>query len=189
MQKIPTLFKRNWDTGRITNSRIVSEESLEGAVATEKLDGTNVRVTIRNGVPVRLEKRRNPTKPQKGLGIIDPWYVDANPNAPEDKHIFESVDNTDMSSIPDGEWSAEALGPKIQGNPLGLDTHILIFFSVPEVRQRMEIDVSSLEFQSLRELLPTLRSSISPTKRVEGLVWWSPRGEPVAKIKLKDFRK
>ena|SRR5688572_19260046 len=49
--------------------------------ATEKLEGTNIRVILRAGRVVRVEKRRNPSKLQKQQGIIDGWYVDAEESA------------------------------------------------------------------------------------------------------------
>ncbi len=88
--------------------------------ATEKVDGTNIRVTVRTGRVVRVEKRRNPSKIQRQQGIVDGWYVDTDENAKEDKWIYEVVRETEITGWPDGEHSVEALGPNIQGNPLGL---------------------------------------------------------------------
>ncbi len=99
-------------------------------VATEKLDGTNVRLTVRSGTLVRLEKRRNPAKAQKAAGIVDGWYVDADAGSAEDRWIREAAENTDVAGWPDGEHSVEALGPRIQGNPLGLDRHVCVPFNL-----------------------------------------------------------
>ena len=79
---------------------------------------------------MRLEKRRNPSKIQKKNGIKDGWYVDADEFGQEDKWIFEAMKNTDLSQWPDGEHSCEALGPKIQGNPLGLEEHLCVPFNL-----------------------------------------------------------
>jgi hypothetical protein len=90
MEKIKTIFERDWDGKRgVTNKPIVTDFS--GAVATEKLDGTNVRVTVRAHTAVRLEKRRNPDKIQKHKGINEPWYVDASPFEAEDKWIYDAL--------------------------------------------------------------------------------------------------
>ena len=71
--------------------------------------------------------RRNPSEIQKRNGIIDGWYVDADEFGKEDKWIYEAVENTDLSPWPDGEHSCEAVGPSIQGNPLGLaEAHLCI---------------------------------------------------------------
>lgn len=49
MEKIPTLFDRNWDSDRKVNPTLaVADFDFDQAIATEKLDGTNVRVTVRN---------------------------------------------------------------------------------------------------------------------------------------------
>ena len=78
MEKIPTIFDRNWDGNRKVNEKlVVLEFDFENAIATEKLDGTNVRITVRNHTVVRVEKRKNPSKIQKQKGIKDPWYIDA----------------------------------------------------------------------------------------------------------------
>ena len=121
MEKIQTLFERNED-GNITKeiSPRISNYALDNRglwQATEKLDGTNIRVTMRNDNVVRVEKRRNPNRKQKDFGIIDPWYTDANEQNPEDAHIFAAVHGTNFIGIPDGEWSGEAIGTKHSGKP------------------------------------------------------------------------
>ena len=129
MQKIKTIFERDWDGDRTVIDKLIVDFDFANAVATEKLDGMNVRLTVRNHVLVRLEKRRNPDKVQKAKGIEDPWYKDADENSTEDKYLYEAARNTDLSDIPDGEWSGEALGPNIQGNSLNLDSHRVVLFS------------------------------------------------------------
>jgi len=94
------------------------------------VDGTNVRLTVRNHQLARLEKRRNPTKLQKAKGMIDPWYIDANEFGPEDKHIWEAARNTGLADVPDGEWSGEAIGPKIQGNELRLRGEVTFYLTM-----------------------------------------------------------
>ena len=86
MEKIPTIFDRGDNFRVIDKVREGCEWVFEGeGVATEKLDGTNVRLTIRAGQCVRVEKRRNPSKIQKKNGIKDGWYVDADEFGKEDK--------------------------------------------------------------------------------------------------------
>ena len=184
MRKIPTIFKRDWNTRLVVNEVASCCEwvfACEG-IATEKLDGTNVRLTVRGGAAVRVEKRRNPTKTQKSMGIIDPWYVDANADAPEDKWILQAAINTSVGSWPDGEHSCEALGPKIQGNPLGLIAHRCVPFNLSPVRHP---DVPRT-FEGLREWLGTADSLFSPGHAIEGIVFHHPDGRR-AKIKRKDF--
>lgn len=184
MQKIPTIFDRDWEGNRAVINKVVQELPM-GAVATEKLDGTNVRLTVRNHTLIRLEKRRNPTKLQKAKGIVDPWYVDADEYAPEDKHIWEAARATDISDIPDGEWSGEALGEKIEGNPLHLSGHTVFLFSY--MWHRVAFQDAPTDYEGLKEWLPKQLSKFGNNCNIEGLVWWNQQ-EPIGKIKVKDFK-
>lgn len=183
MEKIPTIFERGPDFRVTDEVRVGCEWVFAGeGLATEKLDGTNVRLTVRAGKCVRLEKRRNPSKKQKQQGIKDGWYVDADEFGKEDKWIYEAMQNTDLSDWPDGEHSAEALGPKIQGNSLGLDEHVCVPFNLV-IPSFDEIDRS---FEGLRQSLVVLESHYSPSHLAEGVVFHHPDGRR-AKIKRKDF--
>lgn len=183
MEKIPTIFKRDWEGNRgVINEYVIDPKNIQHAVATEKLDGMNVRITVRNHIAVRLEKRRNPSKLQKAQGIKDPWYVDAI-EGPEDKWLFSALKFTDLSDIPDGEWSGEALGEHIQGNPLGLTNEIIMFFSLGKVPVFENVPTT---FDELKVWLPLQESKFGKGK-IEGIVWHSSSGL-MAKIKTKDFK-
>ncbi len=183
MEKIPTIFERGEDFRVIDQIRQGCEWVFSGeGTATEKLDGTNVRLTIRSGHCVRVEKRRNPTKVQKNKGIIDGWYVDADQNGQEDKWIFEAVENTDVSAWPDGEHPCEALGPQIQGNPLGLQQHRCVPFNL----QIPLYEGLPRTYAGLQKALAELESQYSPQHLAEGIVFHHPDGKR-AKIKRKDF--
>ncbi len=188
MQKIPTIFDRNWEGDRkVNNKLVVTDFDFSTAIATEKLDGMNVRVTVRNETVVRVEKRRNPSKIQKQQGIKDPWYVDAKESDKGDKYIFEAVASTDYSSVPDGEWSAEALGEKIQGNPLKLKGHSLFLFSLEDKKKSVAFENVPIEFEALKKWLPQQKSLIGNDCGIEGIVWHQPETGEMCKIKLKDF--
>jgi hypothetical protein len=185
MKKIPTIFKRDWENGgKIMPEYEIDPNLFEGAVATEKIDGTNVRVTIRNHTAVRLEKRRNPDKIQKHKGIEEPWYTDATDGDPQDKWIFAALRNTDLSQAPDGEWSGEAVGPNIQGNPLNLEKNQIVFFSLG--RAPIFHDVPTT-FEELRSWLPAQKSLFGRDCGIEGIVWHCRDGS-MLKIKVKDFK-
>jgi len=190
MNKIPTIFDRDWKGNRGVVSTTVVPISKE-AVATEKADGTNVRLTVRNHRLVRLEKRRNPTKKEKLMGIKDPWYVDADEYSPQDKYIWDAARNTVLEEVSDGEWSGEAIGEKIQGNPLELEGRWVFLFSIKQRREsRLFRDVPTT-FEELKEWLPKQKSTFNPDCPIEGLVWWDAllgRDRPVGKIKQKDFK-
>lgn len=183
MRKIKTIFERG------TNGKVIDKyvddftpDLLIGANATEKVDGTNVRVTVRNHTAVRLEKRRNPDKIQKHKGIIEPWYVDAGMFDPQDKWIVDALKNTDLSEISDGEWSGEALGTDIQGNPLQLSINRILFFTLDQAPVYTNVPT---DYQGLKEWLPGT-FSIYGHGNIEGIVWHCPNGD-MYKIKAKDF--
>ena len=183
MEKIPTIFDRG-DGFKVTNQHRKGCEWVfagEGR-ATEKVDGTNVRITVRAGRVVRVEKRRNPSKIQKQQGIVDGWYVDADEFSKEDKWIFAAVKGTDVASWPDGEHSAEALGPNIQGNVLGLEKNLCVPFNL----EIPVYEVAPRTFDGLKQYLTQLESLFSPGHLAEGIVFHHPDGRR-AKIKRKDF--
>lgn len=183
MKKIKTIFERDWDGNRkVINQALVAEDILKLAVATEKLDGTNVRLTVRNHEVMRVEKRRNPDKIQKQKGIEEPWYTEADQYSPEDKWIFDAVKNTDLSEVEDGEWSGEALGTNIQGNPLNLDKNVVVLFSYGQAPILEDVPT---DYEGLKAWLPTAQSKYG-TGNIEGIVWHTPGGE-MYKIKTKDF--
>lgn len=186
MKKIKTIFERDWEGNRKVIDQYVDSAlyvTLESCVATEKLDGTNVRLTVRNHTLVRLEKRCNPSKIQKQKGIEEPWYADATDGDPQDKWLFDAVKNTDLSDIPDGEWSGEALGKNIQGNPLNIDTNTIVLFSCNKAPVFENVPTT---FNELKEWLPKQKSKFGNDCRIEGIVWHAPNGE-MYKIKTKDF--
>ncbi|HYP99400.1 MAG TPA: hypothetical protein VER96_12085 [Polyangiaceae bacterium] len=183
MEKIPTIFDRGDDFRVTPKPRAGCEWVFAGeGRATEKIDGMNIRITVRAGHVVRIEKRRNPSKLQKQQGIIDGWYVDTDEHGKEDKWLLEAVRGTDVSGWPDGEHSAEAVGPHVQGNPLGLSQHLCIPFNL-EIPSYDDIPRT---FDSLQAHLATLQSKYAPGHLAEGIVFHHPDGRR-AKIKRKDF--
>ncbi len=184
MHKIPTLLERNPGTFKVVDK--VKEDCLwvvaGQGIATEKLDGTNVRLTVRLATVVRIEKRRNPDKGQKKLGILDGWYTDVDPRDSSNRWIVEAVNRTSYLEWSDGEHCCEALGPKIQGNPLGLEEHVCIPFNLaPPV-----VLDAPRHFEGLRTFLETMDSVFSPGHLAEGIVFHHMDGRR-AKIKRKDF--
>lgn len=185
MEKIPTLFERDDKFKVVAKVHPDCQWVRKGeGFATEKLDGTNVRLTTRKGLIVRVEKRRNPSKEQKKQGIKDGWYMDADPEDPSNKWIYEAVLGTTAVNWPDDEHSCEAIGPKIQGNPLGLEMHVCVPFNLyPPVIMKVP-----RSYVGLREYLATADSMYSPGHLMEGIVFHHSDGRR-AKIKRKDFPK
>jgi len=202
MEKIPTLFERDEHFRVVDRPRAECAWVFNGeGTPTEKLDGTNVRLTVRSGHLVRVEKRRNPSKVQKQQGIVDGWYVDTDEYAAEDKWILVAARGTDVSGWPDGEHPCEALGPRIQGNPLGLEQPLCVPFNFapagsaasdparggPSHGGRVPAyDEVPRAFVELREFLADLDSRFAPGHPAEGIVFHHPDGRR-AKIKRRDF--
>ncbi len=187
MRKIKTIFDRDWNGSRQVIDKYINgfnPDVLIEAAATEKLDGTNVRITTRNQIVVRVEKRRNPDKIQKQKGIEEPWYIDADEYSPGDKWIFDAVKNTDFSEIPDGEWSGEAVGKNIQGNTLNLENNRIMFCTLGQAPIFENVPT---DYEGLKEWLPKQKSKYGNDCGIEGIVWHCKNGE-MYKIKLKDFK-
>ncbi len=89
---------------------------------------------------------------------------------------------TETADWPDGEHCCEALGPKIQGNPLGLERHLCVPF---DLQAPAYVDAPR-SFEGLREFLASLESSYSVGNLAEGIVFHHPDGRR-AKIKRRDF--
>lgn len=185
MHKISTIFDRNWEGDKTVIDKLIVDFDFSNAIATEKIDGMNVRVTVRNHMPVRMEKRHNPDKTQKHLGIVDPWYEDIDKYGPEDKWLRDALFNTDFSSIPDGEWSGEAVGTNIQGNPLNLDKNMVVFFTLDQCPVFENVPTS---WSELKDWLPLQKSKFGNNCGIEGIVWHGKDGR-MCKIKTKDFVK
>lgn len=177
MEKIPTLFLRNPDNMTLVTQEVNPDAAwvLEGyGTPTVKKDGTNIRVTVQSGQCIHVEKRRNPTREEKATGV-EPGYVDASRDNPSDKHIFSAVDATRFHDWPDGAWSCEALGPKIQGGADGSVPWLYNFSVEPEYILVQDIRT----FKDIQEYLAE--------HEIEGIVWHDRVHNRFAKIKRKDF--
>lgn len=81
-------------------------------IAVEKLDGTNVKIKTEGG---RL------TAVQNRLNVIDPLQIMSGPTFIIEG-IFQAIGKGYVAK--DGEQAGEVIGPKLQGNPYKLDTHL-----------------------------------------------------------------
>lgn len=169
MQKIPTMYPRDeTKKGHPVMPGVKPEcawvEAGEG-IATQKLDGTNVKVEAG-----KLFKRQ---KPKNGEPYDEAAYVEARRDDPSDKYIWEAFDR--LVTKWDGIY--EAIGPKIQGNPEGFKDHALI--RVVPMSDILNLAMAvPRTFEGLREFLST--------SRIEGVVFHHQDGR-LAKIKRRDF--
>lgn len=179
MKKIISLYQRNYDTDRLVRDEVVpgAEWVLAGeGRPTRKWDGTSC--LVRDG---RLY-RRHDVKPGKSTppsfeledydettGKSFGWVRVG--DGPSDRWHREAWDaQCARAPLPDGTY--ELLGPKVQGNPEGFDSHVFALHGAATLS-----DVP-LTFRGLRNYLAT--------HDIEGIVWHHPDGRMV-KIKGRDF--
>lgn len=179
MKKIISLFQRNYDGDRLVRNELVpgAEWVASGeGVATQKYDGTCC--LIQGGeLFKRYEVKQGKTPPPNFIPAND---VDENTGkqqgwvpvgeGPEDRWHWEGFRNGGGQFV-DGTY--ELLGPKIQGNPEKLLSHLLIKHS-----NAHQLLGCPRDFDGLKAYLATAD--------IEGIVWHHPDGRMV-KIKAKDF--
>ena len=174
MQKIISLFQRNYDGDRLVRNEVVpgAEWVINGeGTPTRKFDGTCCMV--RDG---KLYKRYDAKKgktlpagfeaaqePDPNTGHWPGWLPVG--EGPEDRWLREA-------KLPIEDGTYELCGPKIQGNPEMLLEHELIRHG-----SVLPKDVPR-DFHGIRYFLAT--------RNMGGIVWHHPDGRMV-KIKGKDF--
>lgn len=182
MEKIISLFQRNYDGDRLVRDELVpgAEWVVNGeGVATLKWDGT--ACMIRDG---RLYKRydakpgRTPPadfemsgEPDPVTGRVQGWVPVG--DGPEDRwhrEAFEGMASALATSPSDGTY--ELVGPKVQGNPHRLAVHVLVPHGIHQLPS------APRTFDGLREYLAYGDR--------EGIVWHHPDGRMV-KVKARDF--
>lgn len=83
----------------------------EETIAVEKLDGTNVKLLTEDGRLIALQNR---------LNVIDPLQI-IKGRTFIIEGIFRAIAKGYVAL--DGEQAGEVIGPKLQGNPYGLEVH------------------------------------------------------------------
>ena len=180
MNKIPSLFTRNYDGDRLVIDEVVpgSEWVMNGeGIATRKFDGT--ACMVKDGKLYKRYDRKKGKPAPKGWEPCEdspdahtghwPGWLPVG-GLPEDKWHREAWEN-EGRDLPDGTY--ELCGPKIQGNPEGFSKHVLIPHGqepLPAPRTYAELKV------------------YLGTHDYEGIVWHHIDGRMV-KIKKKDFQK
>lgn len=196
MQKIPTVFERDWDGDRSRVLDVVNPEAawvLAGeGVATRKYDGTSC--LVRDG---RLFKRHE-VKPGKAApegfeqvderegndGLILTGWVPVG-DGPEDAWHREALESLALENYGDGvdelDGTYELLGPKVQKNPEGMQDHVLLRHAdaTPFIVPRT--------YEGMRDLLAAFNQpGGNDGAGIEGFVFHHPDGR-MAKIKARDF--
>ena len=178
MQKIISLFQRNYDGDRLVRDEVVpgAEWVLAGeGVATRKFDGTCCMV--RDGLLYKRYDAKQGKQPPSGFEPAQepdertehwPGWLPVG-DGPEDRWHREAWD-AHQRSAPNGTY--ELIGPKVQGNPDRAPSHVLIahgWQQLPEAPRSFLLIKHYLESHDM-----------------EGIVWHHPDGRMV-KIKAKDF--
>jgi hypothetical protein len=181
MRKIPTYFERDWNGDR---SRVLDQVHAgcewvaagEG-VATRKIDGTCCLVRDGKMYKRREVKEGQPLPPDfetsghddetgKAVGWVP---VGDGPDDARHREAFSALG----ARTPDGTY--ELIGPKVQGNPEGVDGHVIVRHGAGIAGALENVP---RDFGGLRAYLETAD--------VEGVVWHHPDGR-MAKIKARDF--
>ena len=184
MQKIPTLFEREFANHRVVgiSDKVTPglEWVLEGeGVATVKYDGSCCAI-IDGVFYKRYDAKKGKKPPEGAIPCCDPdpvtghWphWVQVDYKRPEDKwlwHAYEMVVNGLFEPLEDGTF--EAVGPHFQGNPYDLMSDSLW-------RHGNRIITVERSFEGIRKYLQNVE--------IEGIVFWKD-GEPKCKIKRSDF--
>lgn len=188
MQKIISLFQRNYDGDRLVRDEVVSgaEWVLEGqGTATRKYDGTCCLVRdgklykrheVKSGKkpPVNFEPATE-VDPQTGKqqgwlpvgsGFEDQWHREAWEFCSKEAPLL------------DGTY--ELIGPKVQGNPEKSDRHVLIWHGYKDWRDEEALAHVPRTYEELKKFLAD--------SKWEGIVWHHP-DKRMVKIKRRDFFK
>ena len=176
MNKIPTMFERDWSGDR---SRVLDQihagcewAAAGEGVATRKIDGACTMVRsgvlykrreLREGdaVPADFERVGFDEETKKSVGWVPVG------EGPEDKWFREAFN----PGLPDGTY--ELVGPKVQGNPEHYESHRLV--------SHQETGL----FEDAPRTFDELRAWMIG-RDIEGIVFHHSDGR-MAKIKLRDF--
>lgn len=177
MKKIHSLFKRDFTQ---PSAPIIDEYEVQlpaDAIATRKFDGTAVRIwqdRIWNRFDAKHGKAAPPDfepcepEPDPITGHWPGW-IPADLHLKANRSLLEAIP-ADSVSLVDGTY--ELCGPRVNGNPEHFERHVLM----PHGKEILADCPRTFE---------ALRAWLTP-RDIEGVVWWY-QGEPVAKIKKRDF--
>lgn len=156
----------------------------EQVKAVEKLHGTNVSIVIRDG-EIKTMWNRTAAIPffNKGKAFIT-------------EGLLESFQRGHMDKLGDGQWFGELIGPKVNGNPYGLEKHLWIPFKTYALKHLSYTSWGKYPktYEAISEWFKTLMPLFSlrthgkdyETPYVEGIVFTHPDGR-MAKLRKDMF--
>ncbi len=167
MKKIPSLFVRD-DRGRLTSEyHPLADWVVRGdGHPTRKWDGTAVAV-IDGVIYARYDAKSSKVPPgdfrpcQEPDPVTGHWPGWVPATRPQDVWIREAA-----GASPDSlaDWTYEAVGPKIGGNPERLADHCLMKHGGSEIEYVVPVDRDGLV-------------AFFEDRDVEGVVWWRDRAD------------
>lgn len=190
MKKIPTLFIRKFENGKVVGITPEVTPGMEWVLkgeghATVKHDGACCaiinylfykRYDAKKGKPVPEGAIKCQDAPDPVTGHF-PCWVRCQKDDPADKWFFEAISNysdrmmRQHKEVENGTY--EAIGPHFNGNPYELKTDTLVKHGNDII-----IHGEPRTFEEIKEFLRV--------HKIEGLVYWL-CGEPMCKIKRTDF--
>lgn len=121
MPKLESPFVREGEKYLVTNQVNPGYEWVfedPDTICTEKLDGTDVSIIIRNGEIERIWNREN---------TIPIWANDKGTRYIIDG-LMHSYERGYVNRLANGQWFGELIGPKVGGNKYKLDRHLWLPF-------------------------------------------------------------
>ncbi|MDF3287955.1 DUF5565 family protein [Streptomyces silvisoli] len=186
MRKVPTLFVRDPRDRRVVLPEVTPGCGwvLAGAgTATRKWDGTCVMLDESGMWWARREVRAGRAAPENYLPVETDGTtgktVGWEPMARSSFATFHAEAVRSGDGWTPGTY--ELVGPKINGNPDGFDTHALVRHGWAPAQVCADVEAAPRDFAGLRDWLLA-------RPRYEGIVWHHPDGMRMAKIKRRDFR-
>lgn len=196
MQKIISLFQRNYDTDKLVRDEVVpgAEWVLNGeGISTKKFDGTCCMIS-EGKLFKRYDAKHGKTPPSGFMPsqIPDemtghwPGWLPVKEDDPQDKYHVEADNNLIFLKKVYGldgrsfNGTYELCGPKINGNKEGFDKHYLV--------QHGNYTIDEHKYKRTYEGIKELLQKRNEKEYFEGIVWHHPDGRMV-KIKYKDFFK
>lgn len=181
MKKITTLFKKDpTNLGRVINEINPENEWALTAKATRKYDGTSCAIIngeLYKRYDARLNKEGQYKKavPEGAISCQEadipsghhPHWIKCERNNPANKYHFMAFDL--LENKKDGTY--ELCGEKVQGNPEGIEGHILV------PHGEMELSLPDRSFEGIKAYLEQ--------ENIEGIVFHD--GEHMCKIRKTDF--
>ena len=184
MKKIPTLFERVYENGKVVDISSEVKPGLEWVlegegIATLKIDGSCCAI-IDGEFYKRFDAKKERKIPEGAIPCCEPdtvtghWphWVKVNFDDHGNKWLVEAFNNAKKSRKPLCSGTYEAVGPHFQGNPHMLKEDTLVLHG------QTVISDFPRTFEGMKKYLEETW--------IEGVVFWKD-GKPQCKIKRKDF--